>query len=74
MMQWMAKNKITGVVTGPHSEEYKNAMEGNRSTWRRHIWTPFEAPQPAAKPASLADVVKPANKTKKADGTSAGGE
>lgn len=72
-MMWTAKNKATGAVTGPHSDEYKIAMESNRATWRRHIWTPYTAPKPAEKPASLADVVKPA-KTTKADLTSEVGE
>ena len=71
---YMAKNKATGQVTGPHSEQYKNDMEGNRSTWKRHIWTEVNTPErPAALPASLAELVKPANK-KKAESTSADGE
>ena len=70
---YMAKNKATGQVTGPHSEQYKNDMEGNRSTWKRHIWTEVTPERPAALPASLADIVKPAKK-EKAQSTSAEGE
>lgn len=70
---YMAKNKATGQVTGPHPESYKNDMEGNRSTWKRHIWTEVTPERPAALPASLAELVKPANK-KKAESTSADGE
>ena len=71
---YMAKNKATGQVTGPHSEQYKNDTEGNRSTWKRHIWTEVNPPErPADLPASLADIVKPAKK-EKAQSTSAEGE
>jgi len=69
---YMAKNKATGQVTGPHSEQYKNDMERNRATWKRHIWTEVTPERPAALPASLADIVKPAKK--KAESTSADGE
>jgi hypothetical protein len=70
---YMAKNKATGQVTGPHSEQYKNDMERNRATWKRHIWTEVTPESPADLPASLADIVKPAKK-EKAQSTSAEGE
>lgn len=70
---YMAKNKATGQVTGPHTEDYKEAMERNRATWRRHIWTEVTSDRPAALPKSLADIVKPANK-EKAQSISAEGE
>jgi len=70
---YMAKNKATGQVTGPHSEQYKNDMERNRATWKRHIWTEVTPERPAALPASLADIVKPAKKDK-AQSISAEGE
>jgi hypothetical protein len=70
---YMAKNRATGQVTGPHSEQYKNDMERNRATWKRHIWTEVTLERPAALPASLADIVKPAKK-EKAQSISAEGE
>jgi hypothetical protein len=70
---YMAKNKATGQVTGPHEEQYKNDMERNRATWKRHIWTEVTPERPADLPASLADIVKPAKK-EKAQSTSAEGE
>lgn len=69
---YMAKNKATGQVTGPFTEAYKNDMENNRSTWKRHIWTAVTSPKPAVTPTSIAEAVKAAKN--KADGTSAGGE
>lgn len=57
---WMARNKATGIITGPHSQQFKDQMEANRSTWKRHIWFPAKEPKQAGAPASLADVVKPA--------------
>lgn len=60
-MKWIAKNKYTGAETGPHSDEYKNAMESNPSTWRRHTWTPYyENDEVAGIPESIAGSVKPA--------------
>lgn len=70
---YMAKNKATGQVSGPFTEAYKNDMENNRSTWKRHIWTAVTPPKPAVTPASIVEAVKSAKK-EKADGTSAGGE
>jgi hypothetical protein len=70
---YMAKNKATGKVSGPFTQEYKDNIENNRSTWKRHIWTEVTPPKPAAIPASLAVAVKPA-KQEKAPGTSAGDE
>lgn len=61
-MEWMAIQKVTKAVTGPHSNEYKNAMESNRSTWKRHTWVPLKEFKEAALPSSLADVVKPAKR------------
>lgn len=72
--QYMARNLATGQVTGPHSEQYKNEMEGNRSTWKRHSWTEVTPESPAAIPASFDGVVRPAKTKEKAAGTSAGGE
>lgn len=73
MTYYMAKNKATGQVSGPWAQDYKDAIESNRSTWKRHIWTQATAPKTAATPASLADAVRPAKK-EKADSTSAAGE
>ena len=72
-VMYMAKNKATGQVTGPHTQEYKDSIEGNRSTWKRYIWTKVTSPKAAVIPATLAEAVRPAKK-EKADGTSAGGE
>ena len=70
-MEYNAKNKFTGVVTGPFSEEYKKAIEADPATWKRNIWIPlFSA---VSKPAERPQAVKPA-KTIQADVTSDTGE
>lgn len=71
-MKYLARNKATGQITGPHSEEYKVAIESNPSTRGRYDW--IKQPESdAVTPDSITKAVKPAKK-KEAEGTSADGE
>lgn len=53
---WEAKNKVTGRIYGPYTDEQKAAMEARPQTRRKYEWTEIvyqELAPPAPSPAGV---------------------